>query len=149
MKQRRQECHFDSNLVVKGTEEEEKVKGFSVRIRLKMSSVKTHERLDTHTSSIAFRHLPPRKDVVNQCLEFDRHPHSLDHAINITQVEGVVRGEQWRGWVWGWGVGTKYQALAERKAIQLEQSVNIGLRWCVCVCVCVFVCAVSLYAYTQ
>ena len=24
-----------------------------------------------HTPSIAFRHLPPRKDVVNQCLEFD------------------------------------------------------------------------------
>ena len=25
----------------------------------------------TQTTSIAFRHLPPRKDVVNQCLEFD------------------------------------------------------------------------------
>ena len=24
----------------------------------------------THTPNIAFRHLPPRKDVVNQCLEF-------------------------------------------------------------------------------
>ena len=24
----------------------------------------------THTPSIAFRHLPPRKDIVNQCLEF-------------------------------------------------------------------------------
>ena len=24
----------------------------------------------SHTPSIAFRHLPPRKDVVNQCLEF-------------------------------------------------------------------------------
>ena len=26
-----------------------------------------------HTPSIAFRHLPPRKDVVNQCLEFGPH----------------------------------------------------------------------------
>ena len=28
----------------------------------------------THTPSIAFRHLPPRKDVVNQCLEFASLP---------------------------------------------------------------------------
>ena len=28
----------------------------------------------THTPSIAFRHLPPRKDVVNQCLEFGLNP---------------------------------------------------------------------------
>ena len=25
----------------------------------------------SHTLSIAFRHIPPKKDVVNQCLEFD------------------------------------------------------------------------------
>ena len=30
-----------------------------------------------HTPTIAFRHLPPRKDVVNQCLEFDTHVKDL------------------------------------------------------------------------
>ena len=31
----------------------------------------------SHTPTIAFRHLPPRKDVVNQCLEFDTHVKDL------------------------------------------------------------------------
>ena len=36
----------------------------------------------THTPSIAFRHLPPRKDVVNQCLEFG--PNSVHSTADTT-----------------------------------------------------------------
>ena len=41
-----------------------------------------------HTPSIAFRHLPPRKDVVNQCLEFDLYPEGAD------RVAGQLRGDK-------------------------------------------------------
>ena len=42
-----------------------------------------------HTPSTAFRHLPPRKDVVNQCLEFG--------SIVTELVHGVSRDRN-RGW---------------------------------------------------
>ena len=44
-----------------------------------------------HTPSIAFRHLPPRKDVVNQCLQFA-----------LSDLLGRL-GLGPRLWGWGWG----------------------------------------------
>ena len=42
-----------------------------------------------HTPSIAFRHLSPRKDVVNQCLEFECSCHYCSSAI-VTGAEDTM-----------------------------------------------------------
>ena len=38
------------------------------------STLQIFRKANHHTPSIAFRHLPPRKDVVNQCLDFGKSP---------------------------------------------------------------------------
>ena len=46
----------------------------------------------THTPSIAFRHLPPKKDVVNQCLEFEtelEHSDSSQLAFSVPPTTDV------------------------------------------------------------
>ena len=44
-----------------------------------------------HTPSIAFRHLPPRKDVVNQCLEFGLSSHSSDLIDGDRLYSAILR----------------------------------------------------------
>ena len=39
--------------------------------------------ISTHTPNIAFRHLPPKKDVVNQWLEFDQYPNLSQGADRV------------------------------------------------------------------
>ena len=46
--------------------------------------------LASHTPSIAFRHLPPRKDVVNQCLEFAGQPQST-----VLPTDTPLSGARW------------------------------------------------------
>ena len=38
------------------------------------STLQIFRKANHYTPSIAFRHLPPRKDVVNQCLDFGKSP---------------------------------------------------------------------------
>ena len=49
--------------------------------------------LSTHTPSIAFRHLPPRKDVVNQFWEFVKH-HQRQKKLRAAKIGETVSYHQ-------------------------------------------------------
>ena len=56
-------------------------------MEVKTGSIPTAKFQDgqKHTQSIAFRHLPPRKDIVNQCLEFG------SEAVRVTVLVFCIR----------------------------------------------------------